>query len=144
MDRKAQVSHPVTHRGEVVKTNHSIVTVRLTSGTECEGCAAAKICRVSENNDNIIDVNTDDATTFTPGELVVVEGSERLHRKAIRLATLYPTIAIIATMVIVFLLTGNQTLAALAALAMMLIFFIILYLCRDRLDKEFLFTIRKL
>jgi sigma-E factor negative regulatory protein RseC len=144
MDRNQRVATPVTHNGEVVKTNQSIVTVRLTNGTECEGCAAAKLCHVSGSDSGLIDVHTADAATFTTGDRVVLEGAERLHRKAIRLATLYPTIAIIATMVLVYLLTANETLAALSGLSVMILFFIILYLCRNRLDKEFIFTIRKL
>jgi hypothetical protein len=72
-----------------------------------------------------------------------VEGSERLHRKAIRLVTLYPTLAIIASMVGVFVVTGSETAAAVTGIAVMLIFFIALFLCRNRLAREFVFNISK-
>ncbi len=77
------------------------------------------------------------------GDKVEVAGSEQLHRKAIRLLMLYPTMAIIAVMVGVYLLWGNQLMAALAGVGVMFMFFIILYVCRNRINREFVFVIKR-
>ena len=77
------------------------------------------------------------------GDKVEVAGSEQLHRKAIRLLMLYPTMAIIAVMVGVYLLWGNQLMAALAGVGVMFMFFIILYVCRNCINREFVFVIKR-
>ena len=64
-----------------------------------------------------------------------------MHRKAIFLATLFPCIILVAVMAAVFILTGSQGIAAVTGLAAMLLFFLILFLCRNKIAHEFQFQI---
>lgn len=117
-----------------------IVTVALTDKGNCDGCAAASICHPGARRDGVA-VYSRDAERYRPGQRVVVRGTERMHRRAIMLATVLPCICLVAVMFIVYLLTFSQGAAALSGLSAMTLFFVILYLARNRIAHEFTFTI---
>lgn len=116
------------------------ITVRLTDTAECGGCPAAALC-VGAKDTQKITIPVRNTADFRKGEVVVVRGTEQMHRKAIMLATFLPCVCLIAIMVIVFILTADQLLAALCGLGSMVLFFLLLYLCRNRIAHEFNFTV---
>lgn len=145
MDNQNLIEY-IEHDATVVSVNKSAhtVTLSIADGNECGECPAARLCAAASSPDRFT-VTTPDAASFAPGEKVVVKGSERLHRKAIMLATVLPCIALVAVMVTVYLLSGgNQLYAALAGIASMAFFFIILYLCKNKIAHEFQFNILKI
>ena len=58
------------------------------------------------------------------------------------IATVIPSIALVAVMVIIYMLTADQTVAALGGIGSMIFFFVMLYLFRNRIAHEFSFTIK--
>lgn len=134
----------IEHRGIVKSVRPGAVTVAIESGSGegCGSCPAARICGAA--NRDSIEIATHDAAHYRPGDSVMISGTERMHRRAIMLATVLPCITLVATMVIIWLLTGSQAGAAFGGLAMTIIFYVILYLCRNRIAHEFIFTIRKI
>lgn len=141
MEIESSLSESITHRAEIIAIEPGKnVTLRILGSKECGGCPAAALCGTSGSTNEIV-IPTQSTASYHIGQQVKIEGSEQLHRRAIRIATVYPTIAIIAVMTLVYLCTGNQAAAALAALATMLAFFIILWACRNKLAREFTFRI---
>ncbi len=132
------IDHEATVK--TVDPAHNTVTVTLTDKGTCEGCAAASICHPGTRRDGIAAYSRD-AERYSPGQRVIVRGTERMHRRAIMLATVLPCICLVAVMFIVYLLTFDQGVAALSGLGAMTLFFIILYLARNRIAHEFTFTI---
>ncbi len=133
----------IEHDGIVVRSGSGVVEVRLTDDGNCGACPASGLCGVSGKSTQVVRINTSDYADYRPGERVSVDGSETLHRKAIRLATVYPTLAVLAVMVAVYLLTASQMAAALSGVAVVVIACVALYAARHRLAAEFVFTIRK-
>lgn len=135
----------IDHNGIIEKTDShkKSVTVRIERGSDCGSCPAAKICSPDGKNNNILNVSTPDADKFTAGEKVIVRGTERMHRRAIILAAVIPSLLLVTSMTGIYIISRSQPLAALSGLAMMLIFFIVLYLLRNRLSHEFKFFIIK-
>ncbi len=131
----------IIHRGTVSSMTDSQAQVQLADNVSCGGCPAAKVCGGVDRK--IITVLVPDGMKLHPGDRVEVSGTQRMHHKAIRLATLYPTIALIAVMVGVYLLTGEQGVAALAGVGTMALFFAILWMSRRRLATEFTFTLHR-
>ena len=91
----------------------------------------------------MVEISVENPQAFKEGEFVTVRGSERLHRKAIMLVTVIPTVALIVIMIGIYLLTGSQVAACVSALGAMIVFFLGLYLMRDKLAHEFVFEIVK-
>ena len=113
--------------GEItaVDKEKGTVTVRLANPEECGGCPAAKICGAGKDLSDVT-VHVRDAQNYHKGQRVTMRGSERLHRRAI---------------MTVFLLTGEQGTAALCGLGTTVLFFLILYMARNRIAHEFVFEI---
>ena len=136
----------IIHEGVVSEIDLHAHTVRVHISNEagCGGCPAATLCGVTGgNHGQILEVRTPYASTYRAGEKVRLCGTERMHRKAILLATVLPSICLVAVMIIVYLLTFNQLMAALSGVGTMIFFFTVLYLLRNRIAHEFTFTIEK-
>lgn len=118
------------------------VKVSLTDNNECGSCPAARLC-AGASDKSLIEIITPKAGSFRAGEVVTVKGTEQMEKKAIMLATVLPCICLVAIMVIVYILTGNQGAAALSGLGAMTVFFLLLYVFRNRIAHEFVFTISK-
>ncbi len=142
-----QFTDYIEHQGVVTGTEprRGIVYVLVDESGECGSCPAAKLCNIAGGNGmengNKIEIATRNATRFKVGDRVTVRGTERMHRKAIMLATVFPSFALVAVMVAIFLMTGNQLLSALCGLGVTILFFVMLYLCRNKIAHEFSFDI---
>lgn len=139
----SQEIEAIEHDGIVLHSGGGVVEVRLTDDGNCGGCPAARLCSVAGKASQVVRIPASDYADYRVGEHVLVDGSETLHRKAIRLATVYPTLAVLTVMVGVYLLTASQMAAALSGVGVMVLACAALYGARRRLAAEFIFTIRK-
>lgn len=120
--------------------NRSLI-LELSAAVECEGCVASKLCNPAGKQKNEFCVEVDRPSDFKVGEHVILRGTEQLHRKAMVVATVVPSIALVAVMVLIYILTANQAAAALGGIGSMIFFFVMLYLFRNRIAHEFAFTV---
>lgn len=135
----------IDHSGRITAINSEkhTVTVTLLEEADCGECPAGKLCNNFSPDKNVVEIPVSDTSAYKVGDFVSVRGSERLHRKAIMLATVIPSLALIIVMIGIYLLTGSQLAACLSALGAMIVFFSGLYLFRGRLAHEFVFEIIK-
>lgn len=124
-----------------VNTGRGTVTVELTESAGCSGCAAASICNPKGKKIETLEVAVSRPESYREGEKVLLRGTAMMHRKAITVATVIPSIALIVVMVAIYVLTADQAAAALGGLGSMVFFFVMLWLFRDRLAKEFTFQL---
>ncbi|MDE5773291.1 MAG: SoxR reducing system RseC family protein [Muribaculaceae bacterium] len=117
------------------------LTLRLSTIPECEGCAAARLCNPSGEQTTTFVVKVPNVKSYRVGETVTLRGTEQLHHKAILIATVIPSIALIVVMIVIYYMTGSEGAAASAGLGSMLLFFLLLYLSRNRLAHEFSFEV---
>lgn len=135
----------IDHKGRItaIDEKKGTVTVTLLEDADCGGCPAGKLCHNFSPDKNVVTVAVADVTEYKTGDFVVVRGTERLHRKAIVIVTVIPSLALIVVMIGIYLLTGSQLAACLSALGAMVVFFLGLYLMRNKLAHEFVFEVRK-
>lgn len=134
----------ITHDGTIISSSpkDGLVTVKIDDEAECNSCAAAKLCRKISDKNHTIDIHTNHASKYQPGDKVSIQGTEQMHRKAIMLATVIPCIILIAVMVGTYILTLNQLMSVTCGLASTVFFFVLLYACRNKIAHEFVFTIK--
>lgn len=142
-EKSTKTVDEIVHRALVTQVGGGYARVRISDQAECKGCAAASLCGIGDKGSEPLDVQVPTGMRVRPGDHVEIAGTERLHQKAIRLLTAYPTLAIIAVMVGMYLLTGNELAAALSAMGVMATLCVILYLCRGRIAHEFVFTLKR-
>lgn len=135
----------IEHQGRItaVDTAHGTVTISLIEEADCGGCPAGKLCGNFAPDKNVVTVNVQNPSQYKKGDFVKVRGSERLHRKAIMIVTVIPSVALIAVMIGIYLLTGSQLAACLSGIGAMIVFFSGLYLMRHKLAHEFVFEVIK-
>lgn len=133
----------IEHDGRVISVDvaNKKLTVSITDEAECGACPAGKLCNNFSPDKNVVDIHVPNPEEYTKGDFVTIRGAERLHRKAIMLVTVIPSLALIAAMIGVYLLTWSQLAACLSGLGAMIFFFIILYLMRHKLAHEFNFEV---
>ncbi len=139
----------IDHEGTVLAIDRHPVagsltaSIRLDDGKECGGCPAARLCAVAGGDTPTLQVAVPkrEATRLRVGDRVTVRGTERMHRRAIMLATVLPCFTLVAVMVGVYLLTGSQPVAALCGLGAMVVFFALLFAARNKVAHEFSFTV---
>lgn len=124
-----------------VDPSSNILMVRIDDIDECGDCPAAGVCGKNGEPSNDMAIKVPNASIYKVDDIITIRGTESLHRKAILYATVFPCIILVAVMVGIYLLTFNQLAAALSGVGVTILFFFILWLCRNKLAHEFTFTI---
>ena len=92
--------------------------------------------------DKLVDVVCDEATTYAVGEDVLLTGSLEMGLKAVWWAYIAPLLLLVAVLLVAAEASGSEPLAALSALAVLAVYYGLLYLNRGRLTRKFSFTIK--
>jgi len=135
------MSSEIRHSGVVDAVHGQVVTVRILQASACSGCHAAGICRASESKEKLVQVDCSDASSYQVGQNVTVSGQERLAVRALVLAFGMPLLLMLTALVATIAVTGNEKTAAAAAFLVLVPYYLVLFLMRDRIKKEFVFKI---
>ena len=133
----------IKHDGVVDSIDGNCIHVRIVQASACAACGAKSLCSAAESKEKIVDVYGADITAYQVGQRVMVEGAAAMGMKAVRLAFLFPLVLLVAAVAMVmWLADGNEALAALAALLVLTIYFLLLFANKKKLAREFTFTIK--
>ena len=139
------MSDIIEHQGTVESIVGSHIRVRIVQTSACATCAAHKFCNSSESKEKMIDVFAKDAARYEVGQMVKVIGSTSMGMRAVLWAFGVPFIVLVAVLYVCILSTdGDEPLSALIAMGALSLYYLILYMCRDRMSKKFVFTITPL
>ena len=132
----------ITHEGQVLEIRNDIIKVSIIQNSACAECHAKAACNLSDTKEKIIEVPNAYVSLKT-GDKVQVEASVSLGYKAVIYAFLIPVILILLSLFIVLHIQSDETIAGLLALAVLVVYYFILYLFRDKIRKKFVFTLVK-
>ena len=132
-----------THDGKVIATANGMVRVEMHVVSACSSCKAHEKCSFVDKADKIVEVETPEWRNYHEGDTVTVSVNEGLGLLAVLLAYFLPAVIIIAAVVLLSLYTGSELLAALVPIALIAIYFLLLYKLHDRLQRKFSFGIEK-
>lgn len=133
----------IKHDGVVDSIEGDCIHVRIVQASACATCGAKSLCSAAESKEKVVDVYGADTNAFAVGQRVMVEGSAAMGMKAVRLAFLFPLIALVGAVALAMWLSGgNEAVAALSALLVLMAYFLVLFACKKKLKSEFTFTIK--
>lgn len=135
------MAQDIRHEGVVDSIDGQNVIVRITQSSACGGCQARNICRAAESKDKLVEVHTADAGKYVTGQAVIVAGAESLGMKAVAFAFGLPLLLLLAALIAALRVSGSEKIAAIASVAVLVPYYIVLFLCRDRIKKDFQFRI---
>lgn len=135
------MAQDIRHQGTVDSIDGQKVNVRITQSSACGGCQARNICRAAESKEKVVQVLSADAAALHVGQEVTVAGAESLGLRAVALAFGLPLLFLMAGLITAMALTGSEKVAALCALVVLAPYYMVLFLCRNRIKRDFRFRI---
>lgn len=131
----------IRHEGVVDSIDGQKVTVRILQASACSGCQASRICRAAESKEKLVDVEMSGAESLSVGQKVTVAVQERLGMAAVLLAFGLPLLLLFVALAVAMRITGSEQIGALASFAVLVPYYIVLFLLRNRIRKDFGFRI---
>lgn len=131
----------IRHKGIVEQVGDGRAVVLIGQTSACAGCHAAKMCMASEHKEKRIEaVVRDDVKA---GDEVEVQVRETLGWLAVVLAYVVPFVLLVAAVAGFNKLGWSEGLSGTAALASVAVYYVILRLFRNKLQRKFTFEVRK-
>lgn len=138
----AKMTDIIKHRGIVENIDGSHIQVRIIQTSACSACSVKGHCNASESKEKLIDVYDTKASSYQKGEEVMLYGTTSMGMQAVLLAFGVPFLVLLITLFVAIRLTdGNELKSALIALLALIPYYLIIYVCRNKLSKKFSFTL---
>lgn len=134
----------IKHQGVVENINGSHITVRIVQSSACSTCSAKGHCSSADTKEKLVDVVTDDASSYKPGDRVMVFGELSMGMMAVLLAFVVPFCILIISLFIFMAIRNDELTSALCSLFLLVLYYYILWLNKARMGKRFSFSIKPL
>ena len=137
------MSKNVSHKGKVTEMTPEATTVVILSSSACGECHAAGLCGVADMAEKTIQVAPDPYATYKVGDEVEVILKASMGFKAVWLAYCIPMVILLAAVLGLLALGLGEVVASVAGLAAIGLYYLGLWLFRDKLQNEYIFTIKR-
>lgn len=132
----------IKHRGIVENIDGSHIKVRIIQTSACSACSVKGYCGSADSKEKIIDIY-DTYNSYTLGEEVTIYGTTSMGLQAVLIAFVLPFIILLAALFVAMELSGNdELLSAAISLLSLIPYYVILYFLRNKIKKNFSFTIK--
>ena len=132
----------VMHTGQVVSMTPKTTTVQIVSHSACSECHAAGLCGLSEFTEKAVEVPSDPYATYGVGDEVQVVLKASMGFKAVWIAYFLPLVVLLAVALGLIALGVPEVVAGLAGIGAVALYYLGVWLLRDRLRNEYVFTIQ--
>jgi len=132
----------ICHSGFISRINSNTLYVNIVSQSACSGCHAKGFCSVAEQADKEVEI-TDFKKDYQVGQEVTVVMRESDGLKAILIGYFFPFLVLIVSLFTTISLTGDEITGALVSIGMVVLYYGILYLSRNKLQKSFRFELKE-
>ena len=130
----------IEHAGIVQKSDNKSVTVIISSESACSGCHAEGFCSLSGKEDKIIDIPG--RYNVEPGQNVIVLMKKSMGYSAVMLGYVVPFMLVITMVIILGSMSLPELITGLGSIAVLVPYYLLLWLFRKRINKNFRFTIK--
>lgn len=137
------MSNKIKHAGVVDGVEGECVRVRILQSSACSACKVAAHCNASETKEKIIDVMDADASHYQKGDQVMVVADTAVGFRASLYGYLLPLVLMVVTLVGVLAASHSEGLAAVSALGILIPYYVLLFLMRNKLRNRLSFTLER-
>ena len=121
--------------------NDGHVRVRITQQSACAACKVASHCNASEQKVKMVDAYHCTQTGLHVGDSVVVATSQAAAGRALLLGFGLPLVLLLVVLAAMLMAGVDEGASAITALALLLPYYFILWLCRDRIAGKISFKL---
>ena len=136
------MSESVSHTGKIVRITPEVTTVSILQHAACGECHAAGLCGMADLAEKTVDVPTDPYAFHNLGDQVEVLLKASMGMKAVWLSYAIPLVVLLGTVLLLMALHVPEVPAGLTGLAAIGLYYLLLYLFRNKLKNEYIFTIK--
>jgi len=129
----------IRHTGIVERIDGETAVVRIAQTSACAACHAAKMCMASESREKRIEARL--TAPVQVGQEVDVVVREELGWLAVLLAYVIPFVLLVAAVAALGKAGWSEALAGTGALVAVAVYYAVLRLFRDRLQRKFTFYV---
>ena len=133
----------LSHTGRVESVTSELTTVRFVSPAACSGCRAQGLCGLSGQAEKVVRVPTDPRAPYAVGDEVELVLQASMGLKEVWVAYALPLLVLMAVILALSALHVRDYLAGLAGIGAVALYWLGVWLLRDRLRNEYVFTIKK-
>ena len=134
------MSKTVSHKGVVVAVDGRRLKVQIESVSACAACHAKGMCTLSDKEDKLIDIETPNGMEKKVGDVVTVVVTQQRGMQAVVLAYILPAIVVILSLVGLLKIV-SEPVAIILSLLSLAVYYILLYLFRNRISSKFVMTL---
>ena len=131
----------VSHEGVITRITDDQLEIKIIAQSACAACHAKSACGMGEQAEKVLTVPKPEGRDFQLFQKVNVIMSLGQGNKAAVLAYLVPIIVLLGVLFLCLGIGLGEGLSALLAIAALIPYYIVLYLCRDKLGKKFEYRI---
>ena len=116
--------------------------VRIVQTSACAACSAKGHCASADTKEKMIDVISNDASSYQPGDRVIVFGELSMGMMAVLLAFIIPFCVLIISLFTFMAIWNDELFSAICSLALLIPYYYIFWLNKTRMGKKFSFSIK--
>ena len=132
----------ISHKGKIVNMTPQVTTVSILQHAACGECHAAGICGMGDMAEKLVEVPTDPYGNYSVGDEVEVLLKASMGLKAVWLCYAIPLVVLLGTVVGLLSAGVEEAAAGLVGLTAIGLYYLLLYLFRNKLKNEYIFTIQ--
>ena len=133
----------IAHKGKIVRITPQVTTVAILQHGACGECHAAGLCGMADLAQKAVEVPTDPYAGYGVGDEVEVLLKASMGMKAVWLAYFIPLLVLLAFILGLIGLGLGEVPAGLIGIGSIAVYYLVLYLLRDKLRNEYIFTIKR-
>ena len=133
----------ISHKGVIKSITPELTTVEIVSTSACAECHAKGMCGVAESKIKEISVPTDPYSEHSAGDEVEVVLRKSMGLKAVWISYVIPLLILMILLLSLSCVNVHEVYAGLGAIAGVALYYLVIYLMRDRLANDFVFYIKR-
>ncbi|MHC1780389.1 MAG: SoxR reducing system RseC family protein [Bacteroidales bacterium] len=134
----------INHEGVIKYIEGDFITVEILNKSACSACHAKGVCTMGDEKIKEIDIEYDGFEYYETGERVNVVMKKSMGFKALWISYLTPLIILLVLLVSLSAFNVPELITGLTIIAAISLYYFIIWMLRDKLKREFVFTIEKL
>ena len=132
----------IVHSGRIVEITPEFTSVEIVSESACSACHAKGLCGVSESRTKVVQLPTRGWDDYKVGDEVQLVLKSSMGHRAVWLAYVIPLFILLAVMLGLLEAGVRDIASAGVAVAAIAVYYFVLWLCRKKLQKEYIFNIK--
>ncbi len=133
----------VSHEGTILEITPEFTTVEIIAQSACAACHARGLCGVADEKQKIIMVPTDPYGSYKEGDKVLVLLKKSMGMKAVWISYVIPLFILMILILSLSSVTVHEVYAGLAGIGGVALYYLVIYLFRDKLANDFVFYIKE-